>query len=108
MSRVLWHVCSCVCAHAAAAQALAARELEGAPLLLLANKLDIAGRMNWLACVCSAAADARWRAGADGVAAVAAAFASLTEDRPERPARVVEARATRASMHARSLPSCLC
>jgi hypothetical protein len=29
--------------HACAPQALAARELEGAPLLLLANKLDLAG-----------------------------------------------------------------
>ena len=32
-----------MCAYASAAQALASRELEGAPLLLLANKLDIAG-----------------------------------------------------------------
>lgn len=50
-------------------RALLNKELDGAPLLILANKRDLSGR--------------------DGVANVQSAFGKLAADRPDRPARVM-------------------
>ena len=56
----------------ASAQALLTKELDGAPLLVVANKKDLAG--------------------ANAASAVAHAFGKLVDDRPDRPARVIGVR----------------
>jgi hypothetical protein len=53
-------------------QALLTKELDGAPLLVLANKKDVAGP--------------------NSASAVAHAFGKLVDDRPDRPARVIGVR----------------
>ena len=95
-------------------QALASRELEGAPLLLLANKSDVAGASRQSAHLprrtCAATsptphASAAAAPGHDGCATVATEFAALTAGRAERPSRVVEARPFRHRLSPR-LHSC--